>query len=186
MKIIRFIGAAAFMLGFFTAVFVGVPWYVHNDPTLPWWLKTAVFLLMGGILLVLATVAVEHPGAERRTTDFEPVGARTEVLILNSAEVPHHRISEILGLVRGHTIFAVSLGRDLSALMRLIPGGELVEYTEMMGQARDMAVQRMTVEAEELGADAIINVRFITTAVVTGAAELLAYGTAVRLDEPVT
>ncbi len=69
--------------------------------------------------------------------------------------------------------------------MRLIPGGELVEYAEMMGEAREAAVDRMAVEVEELGADAVINVRFVTTSVVTGAAELLAYGTAVNLEDPV-
>jgi len=103
-------------------------------------------------------------------------------LLQNSAEVSGHQISETLGLVKGHTIFAVWLGRDISALVRLILGGELIEYTEMMGRAREVATTRMIAQAEELGADAIINIRFVTTSVVASAAELLAYGTAVKLQ----
>ncbi len=87
-----------------------------------------------------------------------------------------------MGLVKGHTIFAIWLGRDISALVRLILGGELIEYTEMMGLAREVATTRMIAQAEELGADAIINVRFVTTSVIASAAELLAYGTAVKLQ----
>lgn len=182
MKIIRLIGALAFILGFFTVVFVGIPWYLYHDPTLPWWLKIAVYLLIGGILVVLFAVAIEHRGDKSLAKEAESGKKLPEILLQNSSEVPGREISEVLGLVRGHTIFAVSLGKDLSALMRLIPGGELVEYTEMMGQARDIAINRMTLEAKNLGADAIINVRFVTTGVVTGAAELLAYGTAVKLN----
>ncbi len=182
MKIIRLIGALAFILGFFTVVFVGIPWYSYHDPTLPWWLKIAVYLLIGGILVVLFAVAIEHRSDKSLTKESGSGKKLPEILLQNSSQVPGRDISKVLGLVRGHTIFAVSLGRDLSALMRLIPGGELVEYTEMMGQARDMAINRMTLEAKDLGADAIINVRFVTTGVVTGAAELLAYGTAVKLN----
>jgi len=93
-------------------------------------------------------------------------------------------VAEALGLVKGHTIYAIWLGRDVSALVRLILGGELTEYTEMMGKARDIALGRMIEQAAELGADAIVNVRFMTTSVVGSAAELLAYGTAVRLAPP--
>lgn len=89
-------------------------------------------------------------------------------------------------MVRGYTIFAVWLGRDISALMRLVLGGELIEYTEMMGRARKVAADRMIAEAVELGADAIINIRFMTTSVVGTAAELLTYGTAVKLGNPAT
>ena len=105
------------------------------------------------------------------------------VRLLNSAELPGRRITEILGLVQGHTVFAIWLGKDLSALVRLILGGELTEYTEMMGKARVTATSRMTAQAAEMGADAIINVRYMTTSVVGSAAELLAYGTAVKLSE---
>jgi uncharacterized protein YbjQ (UPF0145 family) len=91
-------------------------------------------------------------------------------------------ISSRLGLVQGHTVFAVWLGKDLSAIVRLILGGELTEYTEMMGSARTTATERMKAKAAEIGADAVINVRYMTTSVIGSAAELLVYGTAVRLS----
>jgi len=102
---------------------------------------------------------------------------------LNSDAVPGRKTSEILGLVQGHTVFAIWLGKDLSALVRLILGGELTEYTEMMGNARATATNRMAAQAGQMGADAIINVRYMTTSVVGSAAELLVYGTAVKLSE---
>jgi uncharacterized protein YbjQ (UPF0145 family) len=80
-------------------------------------------------------------------------------------------------------VFAIWLGKDLSALVRLILGGELTEYTEMMGRARETATHRMIAQAAEMGADAIINTRYMTTSVVGSAAELLVYGTAVRLSD---
>ena len=86
----------------------------------------------------------------------------------------------VLGL--SVSVFAIWLGKDLSAIVRLILGGELTEYTEMMGSARSTAAGRMTVKAAEMGADAIINVRYMTTSVIGSAAELLVYGTAVRLS----
>ncbi|UCH24041.1 MAG: YbjQ family protein [Deltaproteobacteria bacterium] len=107
----------------------------------------------------------------------------TSVLLLNSATLPDRDIAEILGLVQGHTVFAIWLGKDLSAIIRLILGGELTEYTEMMGKARATATRRMIVQASEMGADAIINVRYMTTSVIGSAAELLVYGTAVKLSE---
>ncbi|MDP6633341.1 MAG: heavy metal-binding domain-containing protein [Phycisphaerae bacterium] len=112
-----------------------------------------------------------------------PAGPETDgsVLLLNSDKVPGKDVSEILGLVQGHTVFAVSLGKDLSAIVRLLLGGELTEYTEMMGKARTASTARMTAEAAALDADAIINVRYMTTSVVGTAAELLVYGTAVKL-----
>ena len=102
------------------------------------------------------------------------------VLLLNSDELPGREIAEILGLVQGHTVFAIWLGKDLSAIVRLILGGELTEYTEMMGSARLTATERMIARAAELEADAVINVRYMTTSVVGTAAELLVYGTAVK------
>ena len=97
--------------------------------------------------------------------------------------MPGRETGEILGLVQGHTVFAIWLGKDLSAIVRLILGGELTEYTQMMGQARATATSRMIASASSLGADAIINVRYMTTSVVGSAAELLAYGTAVKLAQ---
>ena len=182
MKIIRLLGALAFVIGLFTAIFAGIPWYVYHEPGLPLWLKIAVWGLVGGILVVLLTVAAERRKVKAPEKELPPGESRSQVLLQNSAEVPGRRVSETLGLVKGHTIYAISLARDISALMRLIVGGELIEYTGMMGRAREVATRRMIAQAEELGADAIINVRFVTTSVVASAAELLAYGTAVKLQ----
>lgn len=183
MKIIRLIGAFLFGFGFFIVVFIGIPWHIYQEPTLPWWFKVAFYVLMLGVLIVLLAVAVEYRGDQIKFKESAASKTLSQILIQNAAEVPGYKITQVLGLVRGHTIFAVSIGRDLAAMMRLITGGELVEYTEMMGQARETAIERMVLEAEELKADAVINVRFVTTAVVTGAAELMAYGTAVKVTK---
>jgi len=183
MKIIRQIGSLAFVLGLFTAIFAGIPWYVmvEDDPVVPWWLRIAVFGLLVGILLVLLTVALEQRKNKRTVERPLPAESGRPVLVMNSTEIPGREITEILGLVQGHTVFAIWLGKDLSAIVRLILGGELTEYTEMMGKARATATNRMIPQAIEMGADAIINVRYMTTSVVGSAAELLAYGTAVKL-----
>ncbi len=185
MKILRHIGSLAFVLGLFSAVFAGIPWYVFvaDDPVVPWWLRAAVFCLLGGILLVLLTVALEQKRNRISEVGTPAPGVDTSVLLLNSDTLPGRDISDILGLVQGHTVFAIWLGKDLSAIVRLIVGGELTEYTEMMGKAREAATNRMIAQAEKMGADAIINVRYMTTSVVASAAELLVYGTAVRLGE---
>jgi len=186
MKTLRQIGSLAFVLGLFTVVFAGIPWHVivADDPVpVPLWLQIAVFCLLGGILVVLVTVALEQ--RKKKTSAEEPLPTEPDrtVLLLNSAEVPRRETREILGLVQGHTVFAIWLGKDLSAIVRLILGGELTEYTEMMGRARAAATNRMIAQAAEMGADAIINVRYMTTSVVGSAAELLAYGTAVKLSK---
>ena len=184
MKILRNIGSLAFVLGLFVAVFAGVPWHilVSDNPVVPLWLRIAVFCLLGGILLVLVTVALEQGKSSKKSTDKPlPAELGTRVLLLNSDAVPGRKTREILGLVQGHTVYAIWLGKDLSALIRLILGGELTEYTEMMGNARSTATNRMMAQAAEMGADAIINVRYMTTSVVGSAAELLVYGTAVKL-----
>jgi uncharacterized protein YbjQ (UPF0145 family) len=185
MKIIRNIGSLAFVLGLFTAIFVGMPWYVivAEDPVVPWWLRAAVFSILGGILLVLMTVAFEQMKIKKSQAVLPDEDLHSPVVLLNSAEIPDREITEILGLVQGHTIFAIWLGKDLSALVRLVLGGELTEYTEMMGRARKVATNRMISKAEAMGADAIINLRYMTTSVVGSAAELLAYGTAVKLSK---
>jgi len=182
-RTLRLLGSLSFVLGLFTVVFVGVPWaiIVEDDPLVPLWLRAAVFGVLGGLLLVLLTVALEQgigskPGEVPRLASGD-----SRVLLLNSDAVPGKAVCEILGLVQGHTVFAIWLGNDLSALMRLILGGELTEYTEMMGRARELATDRMAALAEEKGADAIINVRYMTTGVVGTASELLVYGTAVKL-----
>lgn len=104
------------------------------------------------------------------------------MIIVSTQDVPGRRITESLGLVRGNTIRAKHLGKDILASLRMLVGGEIKEYTEMLTEARNEAILRMTDEAQKKGADAIVNVRFVTSQVMSGAAELLAYGTAVRLD----
>ena len=184
MKVLRHIGSLAFVLGLFTTVFVGMPWYilVADNPVLPWWLRIAVFCLLGGILLVLATLALEQK--VHKASGIEPLTSDSDrkVLLLNSDILPEREITDILGLVQGHTVYAIWLGKDLSAIVRLILGGELTEYTEMMGIARSTATERMKAKATEMGADAVINVRYMTTSVIGSAAELLVYGTAVKLS----
>jgi len=187
MRTIRQVGSLAFVLGLFVVVFAGIPWHVLvvDDPVVPWWLRTAVFCLLGGILVVLATLAFEQrmrrpsPAAAPSVAEGPPVA----VELLNCPTAPGRQITESLGLVQGHTVFAIWLGKDLSALVRLILGGELTEYTEMMGKARAAATERMIAQAANMGADAVINVRYMTTSVVASAAELLVYGTAVKLSQ---
>jgi uncharacterized protein YbjQ (UPF0145 family) len=184
MKVLRHIGSGAFVLGLFTAVFVGMPWYVMvaDNPVVPWWMRIAVFCILGGILVVLATLALERRSYTASVEEPPLTQPDHAILLLNSDVLPGREISEILGLVQGHTVFAVWLGKDLSAIVRLILGGELTEYTEMMGRARSTATARMKAQASEIGADAVINVRYMTTSVIGSAAELLVYGTAVKLS----
>ncbi len=95
--------------------------------------------------------------------------------------VPGREIKETLGLVRGNTIRAKHIGKDILAGLRNLVGGEIKEYTEALSEAREVAIRRMIEEAEKLGADAILNIRFTTSQIMGGAAELLVYGTAVKL-----
>ena len=97
--------------------------------------------------------------------------------------VPGKRIVESLGLVRGNTIRARAIGKDIMAILRNMVGGEIIEYTKMVAESREQSLDRMMAEAETLGADAVVGVRFTTSSMMQGAAELLAYGTAVRLED---
>ena len=105
------------------------------------------------------------------------------MIIVTTEEIPGKTIKKALGLVRGNTIRARHIGRDVMAGLRNIVGGEIKEYTRMLSQARDEAVSRMVKEAESRGANAVLGVRFTTSQTMSGAAEILAYGTAVRLKE---
>jgi uncharacterized protein YbjQ (UPF0145 family) len=98
-------------------------------------------------------------------------------------EIAGKEIKEVLGLVRGNTIRARHVGKDIMAGFKNIVGGEITDYTKMLGESREQAIDRMTEEAKNLGADAIIGIRFSTSSVMQGAAELLAYGTAVKLRD---
>jgi uncharacterized protein YbjQ (UPF0145 family) len=103
------------------------------------------------------------------------------MIVVNTETIPGREIAEVLGLVRGNTIRAKHIGKDIMAGLRNIVGGELLEYTEMISESREEALNRMIAEAEKLKADAVVNVRFTTSQVATSAAEILAYGTAVTL-----
>jgi uncharacterized protein YbjQ (UPF0145 family) len=105
------------------------------------------------------------------------------MLLVTTEFVEGQKIEKVLGLVRGNTIRARHLGRDVMAGLRNIVGGEIKDYTRMLTQARDQAIERMVKEAEGLGANAVVGVRFTTSQTMSGAAEILAYGTAVRLKE---
>lgn len=106
-----------------------------------------------------------------------------KLMIVTSNEIPGKRIVKTLGLVRGNTIRARHIGRDIMAILRGIVGGEVVDYTKMLAEAREQALDRMIDEAENLGANAVISLRFATSMLMTGAAELLAYGTAVVIED---
>lgn len=104
------------------------------------------------------------------------------MIVTTSEEVAGKKVTESLGLVRGNTIRARHMGRDVLAGLRNLIGGEIKDYTEMLSDARDEALERMEKEARDLDADAIIAVRFTTSQTMGGAAEILAYGTAVKLE----
>ncbi len=103
------------------------------------------------------------------------------MIISTTDFVPDKKVTEILGIARGSTVRARNVGRDIFASLKNIVGGEIEEYTKLQAESREQAMQRMVQDAERLNADAIINVRLATSMVVQGAAELLAYGTAVKL-----
>ncbi|MEM0089201.1 MAG: YbjQ family protein [Archaeoglobaceae archaeon] len=106
-----------------------------------------------------------------------------EIIITTTDFVPGFEIERIIGVVFGNTVRAKHIGKDISALFKNIVGGEIQEYTEMLSEARKEALNRMIKNAKELGADAVLNVRFATSQTMAGAAELLAYGTAVKLKK---
>ncbi len=104
-------------------------------------------------------------------------------MIMSSTEtVPGRQISEVLGVVSGNTVRARWVGQDVGAALKQVVGGEIKGYTEMLSKARDQAVERMTERATAMNADAIVNVRFATSQIMGSAAEILVYGTAVRLQ----
>ena len=103
------------------------------------------------------------------------------MLITNIEYLPNKEIMEHYGVVSGSSVRAKHMGRDIAASLKNIFGGELKGYTELLGESRDEAIERMQAQAESMGANAILNVRFSTSSVASGAAELYVYGTAVRI-----
>ena len=104
------------------------------------------------------------------------------MIITTSENIEGKKVARTIGLVRGSTIRARHLGRDIMAGLRGVVGGEITEYTKMMAEAREQALQRMTEDAQSQGADAVIALRFTTSMVMQNAAEVLAYGTGVVLE----
>ena len=104
-----------------------------------------------------------------------------EIIVTTTNEVPGKKIKKVLGVVRGNTVRARNIGRDIGAGLKNIIGGEIKTYTDMTVSARDEAYNRMVNNAIDMGADAIIGMRFMTSMVMQGASEMLAYGTAVKL-----
>jgi len=103
------------------------------------------------------------------------------MLMTNTPDFPGKKIKDVLGIVRGNTIRARWFGRDIAAGLKTLVGGEIKSYTEMLTKARDESIQRMIDDADKMKADAIVNVRFATSDVMQGAAEVMVYGTAVKL-----
>ena len=104
------------------------------------------------------------------------------VILSNTESVPGRRIVEFYGVVTGNTVRAKHLGRDIMAGLKNIVGGELVGYTELLQESRREATDRMIEQARSMGANAVVNVRFATSSIAQGAAELFAYGTGVRVE----
>ena len=104
------------------------------------------------------------------------------MIVCTVPEIEGYRITENLGLVRGNTIRSRFIGKDIMAVFRGIAGGEIYEYTKMMAESREQAIDRMIEDATRLGANAVVGVRFQTAMVMTGAAEIMCYGTAVKAE----
>lgn len=103
------------------------------------------------------------------------------MIIVTSDEIPGREIVEVLGLVRGNAVRARHIGRDIGAMLKNLVGGEVHEYTKLLAEVREQAIDRMTAEARAFGADAVVAMRFASTEISSGAAEFMAYGTAVKL-----
>jgi len=104
------------------------------------------------------------------------------MIVSTTFEIPGYAVAATHGLVRGNTIRARNVGKDILAALRNLAGGEIREYTKMMAEAREQAIDRMLEEAESMGANAVVGVRFQTSMIMAGAAEMLCYGTAVTIE----
>jgi uncharacterized protein YbjQ (UPF0145 family) len=104
------------------------------------------------------------------------------MLMVTTDSIEGKRIVEVFGLVRGNTVRARAIGRDIVAGLRSILGGEISEYSQLLTAARDEAIERMSQAAEQTGANAVVGVRFVTSGIMGGASEILVYGTAVKIE----
>ena len=109
--------------------------------------------------------------------------AEQEILVVTSPEIPGRKIVRTLGLVSGNTIRARHVGKDIMAGLRNLVGGEVIEYGKLLSESREQALDRMKAKAEKLGANAVISLQFQTSVIMGGAAEMMAYGTAVVIED---
>ena len=123
------------------------------------------------LILLLSDLKVQKDSASQRMVN--------DMILVNTDYITGKKL-EMLSLVKGSTIQSKNIGRDITQGLKTLIGGELGAYTEMMNDARALATQRMTEEAAALGADAVVNIRYATSAIMQGAAEVIAYGTAVK------
>lgn len=149
---------------------------------------TLVILFVGGFIIAIFVSRKhdkENPVSQKKSK--KPFMALTRensfMLISNIEVIPNKRVREHLGLVQGSTVRAKHVGKDILAGIKNIFGGELISYTDLLQESRDEALQRMAEQAETMGANAIVNVRFSTSAITAGASEILAYGTAVLVED---
>src|SRR5688572_25115124 len=105
------------------------------------------------------------------------------MIYTNTPDVPGQEIEEILGVITGNVVQSKHVGKDIGAVFKTIVGGEITSYTEMLTEARQTAISRLVQEAQKLDADAVVNIRFATSSIMGGSAEILAYGTAVKLKQ---
>ena len=178
-------GAVAGILAFGLLQLVCVVcfWALCLIPDLPRWLFI-LFFVCGALcagMMIPALWALKKRLREIDTLENDNISYKEEeiMLLVNIDYIPGKEF-EVLGMAKGTVVQSKNFGKDFMAGMKTLVGGEITGYTEMLNEARQIAVKRMVDEAEALGADAVVNVRYGSSAVMQGAAEVIAYGTAVR------
>lgn len=158
--------------------FVALAWI----PELPRWAQILFYILAAlcALLVLPALGALRMRWRELTQSDLERIlKEETTMMLVNIDYIPGKEL-EVLGLVKGTVVQSKNFGKDFMAGMKTLVGGEITGYTEMLNEARQIAMKRMVDDAEAMGADAVINIRYGSSAVMQGAAEVIAYGTAVR------
>lgn len=171
----RIVGAILALAGILVLAAYGLYYAFRNffgDPDIPLAIRLAVPSVAPDVSC-LGTIQ------ECKGGDFQGDG---HMIVVTSDQIEGRRILRTIGLVRGSSIRARHVGKDILAILRSIVGGEITEYTKLMAESREQALQRMVAEAESVGANAIVGTRFVTSMVMSGAADLLVYGTAVVVE----
>lgn len=160
--------------------------HVFQDPEAEWFLKFGLPAVVVGLTLLFFVVLNQRMKAARidRYTDIvdEPE-ADSHILVVTSPAIPGKTITTTLGLASGNTIRARHIGKDIIAILRNIVGGEVTEYAQLLAESREQALDRMKAKAEKLGGNAVISLQFQTSVIMGGAAEMMAYGTAVVVED---